>query len=172
MTGPNFVDNRDGNTFAKTLKSHFEALRIAGKSPDELCIATGYFNAAGWLLVAEETERLGKIRLLIGAEPTPGVEMAPRQPGDPREPERTKQRVKDTLSGQVKALVKERDQGFDFHAAGLGRLKRLVDFFKSGKVEVRRHEERFLHAKAWLPPRQRSWSLGRFFQPDRRRNDP
>ena len=82
MTGPYFIDNRNGDTFAKSIRAHLKTLRKAGDSPDELCIATGYFNAAGWLQVAEEAERLGKVRLLIGAEPTPSAEMILRQPGD------------------------------------------------------------------------------------------
>ena len=147
---PLFIDNRDGNTFARAIRTHLEALRKTGESPDELCIATGYFNAAGWLQVATEAERLGKVRLLLGAEPTPGAEMAPRLPGDPREPERTRRQVRDTLDLQVRGLKTERDQGFDFHPDSLGRLKRLLDFFRTGRVEVRRYQNRFFHAKAWL----------------------
>ena len=147
---PLFVDNRGGNTLGDVIKSHLKALREAGESPEELSIATGYFNAAGWLRVAEEAERLAKVRLLIGAEPRPGAEMAPRQPGDPKEPERTRQLVKDRLTSQIRVLKTERDQGFDFHPEGLGRLRRLLEFFRSGRVEVRRYQERFFHAKAWL----------------------
>lgn len=150
MSTPDFIDNRDGNTFAKSIRAHLKALRLAGKSPEELCIATGYFNAAGWLRVAEETEQIGKVRLLIGAEPQASTEMRPRQPGDPREPERTQQLVRDTLTRQVSGLKAERDQSFDFHHDGLGKLKRLLEFFRSERVEVRRYENRFFHAKAWL----------------------
>lgn len=150
MTGPRFIDNREGNTFAKAIREHLKALRNAAEAPDELCIATGYFNAAGWLLVADEAERLGKVRLLIGAEPNPTTERLPRQPGAPREPERTRQQVKNILGGQVRALKIERDQEFEFGPQGLGRLKRLLDFFRSDRVEVRRYEDRFFHAKAWL----------------------
>ena len=150
MSGPQFVDNRDGNTFSKAIRAHLKSLRDAGGSPEELCIATGYFNAAGWMQVANEAEKLTKVRLLIGAEPTVTTEMAFRQPGEPREPNRTTQQVQGVLSSQVKALKKERDQGFEFHPDGLGRLKRLVEFFQSGRVEVRRYEDRFFHAKAWL----------------------
>ena len=147
---PHFIDNRDGNTFARSIRVHLENLRKSGESPEELCIATGYFNAAGWLQIAGEVEHLGKVRLLLGAEPTPSTEMTPRRPGDPREPERTRKQVQDTLSHQVRGLKTERDQNFDFHPDGLGRLKRLLDFFRSERVEVRRYQERFFHAKAWL----------------------
>ena len=64
MSGPSFIDNRDGNTFAKAIGRHLKGLREAGESPEALCIATGYFNAAGWLRVTAEAERLGKVRLL------------------------------------------------------------------------------------------------------------
>jgi Helicase conserved C-terminal domain/PLD-like domain/SNF2-related domain len=150
LESPSFIDNRDGNTFATAIGGHLKALREAGESPEELCIATGYFNAAGWLRVAYEAEKLGKVRLLIGAEPRPSTEMAPRKPGDPREPERTKKQVQEALSSQVRGLKTERDQAFDFHPDGLGRLKRLLEFFRSERVEVRRYQERFFHAKAWL----------------------
>jgi len=150
VSTPDFIDNRDGNTFAKSIRAHLKALRLAGKSPEELCIATGYFNAVGWLRVAEEAEQIGKVRLLIGAEPQASTEMRPRQPSDPREPKRTQQLVQDTLTRQVSGLKLERDQGFDFHPNGLGQLKRLLEFFRSEQVEVRRYENRFFHAKAWL----------------------
>ena len=68
MTGPQFVDNREGNTFSKTIREHLHELRNAGESPEELSIATGYFNAAGWLKVSKEVHQLNKVRLLIGAE--------------------------------------------------------------------------------------------------------
>ena len=117
-----FVDNRKGNTLAKSIRDHLQTLRKAGESPEELCIATGYFNAEGWLQVAQEAERLGKVRLLIGAEPTPSTEMAFRQPGDPKEPEKTERQVASVLDSQTNALKRERDQGFDFHPDGVGRL--------------------------------------------------
>jgi len=150
MSKPDFIDNRDGNTFAKSIRTHLETLRLAGKSPEELCIATGYFNAAGWLRVAEETQKIGKVRLLIGAEPQASTEMRPRQPDDPKEPERTRQLVKEKLTRHAKALKTERNQNFDFHPDSLGQLKRLLEFFRSEQVEVRRYENRFFHAKAWL----------------------
>ena len=88
MNGPDFVDNRNGNTFGKAVKGHLEALRNAGETPEELCIATGYFNAAGWRQIADEVERLPKVRLLIGAEPNPPRRWAPANPRPPGTPEK------------------------------------------------------------------------------------
>jgi hypothetical protein len=145
-----FTDNRDGNTQSNAICRHLKALRAADESPSELCIATGYFNAAGWLKVAKEAEQVGKVRLLLGAEPTPNSEMKPRQPGDLREPARTKKQVQDKFGQQVQGLKTERDQSFDFAPDQLGKLESLVEFFSSGRVEVRRYPARFFHAKAWV----------------------
>ena len=41
---PVFVDNRDGNTLARAITIHLEALRRAGRTPAELCVASCYFN--------------------------------------------------------------------------------------------------------------------------------
>ena len=32
MSTPDFIDNRDGNTFAKSIRAHLKALRLAGAS--------------------------------------------------------------------------------------------------------------------------------------------
>ena len=150
MKGPWFIDNRDGNTLGTTIRSYLESLRKSGESPDELCIATSYFNAAGWLQVAQEAERLDKVRLLIGVEPDPSVEIAMRKPGDLREPERTRKQVHEKIGTQISGLKKERDLLFEFNPDAFERIRNLLEFFKSDKVEVRRYEERFFHAKAWI----------------------
>jgi len=150
MSMPYFVDNRKGNTLAQALQSYLRGLDKKEMLPHELCIATGYFNAAGWLQVAEEAEHVEKVRLLLGAEPTPEAEVVPPQPGEPREPERTKQFVNRSFGRQESILKQERDLNFDFDPSHLSRLQRLLHFFRSERVEVRRYENRFFHAKAWI----------------------
>ncbi|MBH57709.1 MAG: helicase [Planctomycetaceae bacterium] len=149
MSRPTLIDNRNGNTLSKELNAYLKNILSAETPPEELCIATGYFNAAGWLKVAEHAGKFSKLRLLIGAEPSPQHEALARRPGDPEEPALTHQRVEQQYISQVNALKRERDQ-VDFHPDGLGRLRELVQFFRSGKVEVRRFEKRFFHAKAWI----------------------
>ena len=149
MSRPSLVDNRHGNTLGKALNKHLNDLQACETPPEELCIATGYFNAAGWLQIAANANKFTKLRLLIGAEPSPQTETYSRLPGDPEEPELTHQRVKREYESQLTALRTERNQ-VDFHPEGLGRLQQLVEFFRSGKAKVRRFEKRFFHAKAWI----------------------
>ena len=66
-----FVDNRDGNTLARAITTHLAALRSEGQSPAELCVATCYFNPQGLELLAHEVQHVPRIRLLLGADPTP-----------------------------------------------------------------------------------------------------
>ena len=68
---PLFVDNRDGNTLARAITTHLEVLRREGQTPDELCIASCYFNPQGLELLSREAQHIPRIRLLLGADPTP-----------------------------------------------------------------------------------------------------
>lgn len=150
MKVPEFIDNRSGNTLSAAIVNHLKALLDAGQGPEELCIATSYFNAAGWLQIAEQAEKLDRVRLLIGVEPNPRLEIEPRQPGDPREPVRTQKLVHNALEQQQHGLEIERDQDFAFGPKEIASLSRLVEFLRSGRIEVRRFENKFFHAKAWL----------------------
>ena len=68
---PEFVDNRNGNTLVAALRGHLDWLANTYAQPIELAIASGYFNPEGFGLLADRLERLPKVRLLLGAEPTP-----------------------------------------------------------------------------------------------------
>mgnify|MGYP000282973514 FL=1 len=81
---PEFVDNRQGNTLAEALKAHLEWLGSTYATPTELSIATGYFNPEGYFLIADQLENLQKVRLLLGAEPTPSHLRPRRKAGDSR----------------------------------------------------------------------------------------
>ena len=81
---PEFVDNRNGNTMVAALRGHLDWLGQTYAQPVELAIATGYFNPGGFALIADRLERLPKVRLLLGAEPTPPPVRPVRKPGDPR----------------------------------------------------------------------------------------
>ena len=80
---PVFVDNRDGNTLARAITSHLEALRRAGRIPAELCVATCYLNPQRLELIAGEARHVPRIRLVLGADPTAGSMLRRRPPYDP-----------------------------------------------------------------------------------------
>lgn len=146
---PVFVDNRDGNTLARALTGHLGALREQGKSPDELCVASCYFNPQGWELLAREATHLPRIRLLLGADPTPESLVPERSPFDPVEPEFTRRQIQTALQTLDQGLKRDRDL-LPFNREENRAIRTLLEFLQSGRIEVRRYEGHFLHAKAFL----------------------
>jgi hypothetical protein len=146
---PIFVDNRDDNTLARALVSHLRALRTRGRAVSELCVASCYFNPPGLQLIAQEARRVPHIRLLLGADPTPEPLRLPRTPYDPREPDFTRRRVTKGLADLDHGLHRDRDLlPFDFEQDRA--IRTLLEFLRSGRIDVRRYQEHFLHAKAFL----------------------
>ena len=115
-----------------------------------LDIASAYFNVGGFSLLADSLDRLNGARLLLGAEPTP-PERRPRSLSDESaRPERaTRARLERALEGHERDLTTDRDLlGFSVEVDTA--VRRLVGWLKSGSVQVRRLEDRFLHGKAFL----------------------
>lgn len=146
---PLFVDNRNGNTLDRAMSRHLRALRDEEAMLWEVCIATAFFNPQGFGLLADEIERVTKVRLLLGAEPVPESRWPQRQPGDPPEQEFEHRLVKEALAFLNFGLERGRDL-LPFDAETDGAIRRLLGFLHSGKIEVRRVEDRFLHAKAFV----------------------
>jgi len=146
---PEFVDNRNGNTLVAALRGHLDWLAGTYAQPVELAIATGYFNPEGFALIADRLEALPKVRLLLGAEPTPPPARPVRKPGDPRGERFEARLVHEAIRANFGGLVKDRDRlAFDRQTDGA--LKKLLDFLASGQIEVRRYENAFLHGKAFI----------------------
>jgi len=86
---------------------------------------------------------------LLGADPTPEALLPRRTPYDPIEPEFTRRRVGQALAQLEQGLRKDRDfLPFDLEEDRA--IRTLLDFLRSGRIEVRRYEGHFLHAKAFL----------------------
>lgn len=146
---PEFVDNRDGNTLLRALRQHLSWLADTYVHPVELSIATGYFNPQAYALLADHLESLVRVRLLLGAEPTPPPARPKRKPGDPRRQAYDAQLVKQALSSHEQGLEDDRNiLGFTTEVDAT--LQRLLDFLDSGRIEVRRYEQSFLHGKAFI----------------------
>ena len=146
---PVFVDNQNGNTMARAITERLKALREEGRQPEELCVASAYFNPQGLYLLAEETRHVGKIRLLLGADPRPEALLPQRTPSDPRQPELTRQRVRTALQQLDRGIRGDRDL-LPFDIESDRAVRTLLGFLNSGRIEIRRYEEHFLHAKAFL----------------------
>ena len=67
---PEFLVNRDGQTVADAINAHLDfLLATQAHEPFELAISTAYFNPDGFGLLADALEKVGKVRLVLGAEP-------------------------------------------------------------------------------------------------------
>jgi hypothetical protein len=146
---PVFVDNREGNTLARAISRHVAQLRHAGRVPAELSVASAYFNPQGLELIAHEARHIAKIRLLLGVEPEPESIRARRGPLDLAEPEFTRRLVRENLSRLERGLRQDRDT-LPFDVEDDRAVHTLLEFLRSGRVEVRRYERHFLHAKAFI----------------------
>ena len=146
---PVFVDNRDGNTLARAITTHLAALRRDGRTPAELCVASCYFNPQGLELIANEARHVPRIRLLLGADPTPEALLPRRTPYDPTEPEFTRRRVSEELAQLERGLRRDRDL-LPFQLEEDRAIRNLLEFLRSGRIDVRRYEGHFLHAKAFI----------------------
>lgn len=153
MTGtakPELAVNRAGSTVAKALNSFIReptTHRVGGAGVD---IATAYFNVGGHALLADALDQATRTRLLLGAEPTP-PEQRPRPLGrESHLPTRAaRDRMRHAVAEHETHLLSDRDLlGFDREVDA--QTQRLIDWLRSGRVEVRRLESRFLHGKAFL----------------------
>ena len=145
---PEFIDNRE-LALADALRGHLDWLAETYARPVELSVATGYFNAEGFALLADRLERLIRVRLLLGAEPIPPPARPVREPGDPLGEKFEEKLVRDALVKNSEGLFRDRNL-LAFDPATDRAVRRLLDFLASAKMEVRRYEKAFLHGKAFI----------------------
>jgi hypothetical protein len=161
MNRPEFITNQGGNTLLAALQAAIpDAIEVAGlgttqaqQALTEISIATAFMSPAGFGAVADRLEQADRIRLLIGAEPEPEAARRAlghvRKPGDPPQAAFERREVAEGLKLLDAGLRRERDRQ-PFSADARRHLRRLVDMLRAGKLETRRYERAFLHAKAML----------------------
>ena len=147
---PELAVNRGAQTVADALNgfiSHATTGFVGGAGID---VATAYFNVGGYSLLADSLDRATRVRLLLGAEPTPPENRRRALRTESVHPERAAHtRLRQALDSHERDILADRDLlGFTVKSDATAR--RLVEWLKSGKVEVRRLEDRFLHGKAFI----------------------
>jgi hypothetical protein len=148
---PAFATNRISPpmTVGAEINRLFRVNRAALAVPPSAAIATAYLNPAGFLLLADELEKLPRIRILLGAEPIPDPQIR-------LETDRTAtERLREALADHDSWLKAERDAlGFDYRATESAR--RLVAWLRAADgagepvIEIRRYAQGFLHGKAFI----------------------
>ncbi|MGR0319448.1 SNF2-related protein [Agromyces sp. ZXT2-3] len=148
---PVFATNRQAPpmTVGEEINRLFRVNREALAAAPSAAIATAYLNPAGFLLLADELEKLPRIRILLGAEPIPDPQIR-------LEPDKAAQdRLRAALADHDSWLRAERDAlGFE-HSATASAM-RLVAWLRAADeagepvVEIRRFTGGFLHGKAFI----------------------
>jgi superfamily II DNA/RNA helicase len=152
---PDFIDNIDGNTMSAALR------RLLGKkesdaaivvepsvSVDEARIATAYFSPEGFARIAPAIAPISSIKLLLGTDPIADNERWHRKL-DETENRFVMRRLRENLKSQEEALRAERDH-IPFSRNSGNAVRQLVASLRAGNMEVRRYENNFLHAKAYI----------------------
>jgi len=146
---PQFVDNRDGNTLTAAINTYLADLDDTLAAAPNLDIVTGYFNPRGYFSISEGLNHVDQLRLLVGAQPSNEGTERWRQPGEPRDGEYNQKQINESLQTFDFNLKRDRDL-LGFSREVDENLQELVNFLRSDSVEVRRHEDQFIHGKAYL----------------------
>lgn len=153
---PTFLTNNldERITVAHTLSAYLENQIGALRESPTFDIATAYFNPGGFLGLKSALKRMGKTRLLLGAEPDSSPHVRPLY-GRPIGRRRLSTRHKAEMERHASELRLERDLlGFSTQADAAAHS--LVDWLTAVSedgaplVEVRRLTTEFLHGKAYI----------------------
>ena len=142
------VDNQGENTLARAIRHSWEKLEDLGLEVAEVDIATGYFNLGGFRLIAEVLEKAPRVRLLLGVEPRPEAERPEADPGQSRE-ELLRKLLEEQLRLLEEGIKRQRDL-LPFDREEDEWVRRLLRLLSGGRVEVRQHRQRILHAKSYI----------------------
>ena len=154
MAGPEFIDNLDGNTLAAAVAKVMRdgigqgGVGEAVEPPGRVDIASAFFSPAGFAQISDELAEVERIRLMIGAEP-PSEAKPPLRPLEEATAQFERRLLREGLGALDDGLRAERDR-FPFTRAGRAALAKLVAVLKSGRMETRRYERGFMHAKAYI----------------------
>lgn len=152
---PDFIDNLDGNTMVKALRQLLvadgggAAVVVAPSTPvDEARIATAYFSPDGFARIATFIQDIPSIRLMLGSDPIADNIRWQRKLDEP-ESRFVARKLRESIKSQEEALRAERDH-IPFNRDAGRAVRQLVASLRAGNMEVRRYEDNFLHAKAYI----------------------
>jgi superfamily II DNA or RNA helicase len=159
---PTFATNRprSGETVAEAINQLLHGMRTHLAALPHVDIATAFFNPGGFRLLADELERVGPVRLLLGAEPQPADAVRVRPLSAARGPSAGRERARRAAEEHRRDLAADRDLlGFTREANADAR--RLVTWLRGAvgaedgrrEVQVRLYRGGFLHGKAFIVSR-------------------
>ena len=155
MDKPNFIDNLNGNTMVAAIR------RVLGAESDAAVvaeptakvemarIATAYFSPGGFARIATAITAVPSVRLLLGTSPIRGDTARWKKPLGVSKERFTQDKLREKLRFQEDDLRAERDH-LPFTRDDTDKVRRLIRVLQAGNMEVRRYEDDFLHAKAYI----------------------
>ena len=148
---PEVVTNKQGETVAKALAGYWQGLLDEMKTAPDLAISTAYFNPGGFSLLANQLERAGYVRLMLGAEPEVGEDLGRRRrlSGDTLPEDEERVRLAEALKEHQRLMEEDRNL-IVFSRKADKSILRMIEWLRSERVEVRLLRERFLHGKAFI----------------------
>ncbi|CAA9363711.1 MAG: helicase, SNF2 family, partial [uncultured Chloroflexia bacterium] len=148
---PEVVTNKKGETVAKALSNYWQGLLDGMKDAPDLAISTAYFNPGGFNLLADQLERVGRVRLMIGAEPDVAEDLGRLRhlSGEHLPEENDRIRLAEALKEHHRLMEEDRNL-IAFSRKADERILRMIDWLRSARVEVRVLRNRFLHGKAFI----------------------
>ena len=152
---PEFIDNLNGNTMTVALRNLLNeeqtktSLVVENKTKvDEARIATAYFSPEGFSRIAKAIKDIKSIKLMRGSDPIDDAERWQRKLEETEE-RFIARRLRENLKNQEKNFRAERNH-IPFTRKASDAVKQLVNSLRAGNMEVRRYEDAFLHAKAYI----------------------
>lgn len=148
---PEVVTNKKGETVAKALAGYWRGLLDTRREAPDLAISTAYFNPGGFTLLADELERAGRVRLMLGAEPDVAEDLGRLRhlTGDHLPEEDGRIRLVEALREHHRLMEEDRNL-IAFTRKADERVLRMIEWLRSENVEVRLLKGRFLHGKAFI----------------------
>ena len=140
------VDNINENKLFKVLNEIYSNLNSAESV--EVRIASAFFSPEGFSKISDYLVKLPKVRLMLGVEPPLNNERWHKKLDESPE-SFNKRQLKENLKNQEKYIKQERDH-YPFNKASSKSIKSMVEALKSGNIQVKRYEESFMHAKAYI----------------------
>jgi len=148
---PEFATNdaSASETVADAIKDMLSFTRPYEDTGRSVAIASAFFNVGGWHLISDELKRVGRVRIMLGAEPQRQTDPVVLRSGTVPSRKARAIALNEALQEQYSALAVERDI-VPFTAEARVKVTDFISWLRGGNVDVRRYTKEFLHGKAYL----------------------
>lgn len=137
-TDTKFFTNEDGNSLLARFRETLPGTRFFD-------VLSGYFRASGFGLIADCLENVEKMRILVGMETERAVaEAAGGELLTAIRPSHTE--IREEYSRGVQREFESAPE----NQAAEDSIKKFIEFIRAGKLEIRAHPSRDIHAKVYI----------------------